>query len=306
MVPTSVRRQSAGGWRRNQVYWRLAYCRVASVSAAVVSATSASRRSSRSISGTPIARRMGASSGKSGRARRVCDLLLAIAHDDGGAPGDARIEPVARRRQDGRDDAHRVADAAGSRRLPIRKRPAGRSRHLQRAMDARRVLSVETCGGGWVGYRELGTSFDERQCPHGGADSGVDRRDGGDALDQRAQIQARSANQDRQPALGVCRRDHFARLRRPARGGIAGVGGVDMAEQPMRRARLLLCRGAGGDDAQVAIDLRAVGIDDDAPVALRQRQRQGRLAAGGRAGDDDEGRALVHRHTHSSGSAERG
>ena len=58
-----------------------------------------------------------------------------------------------------------------------------------------------------------------------------------------------------------------------------------MAVEPMRHARLLRRRRPRGDDAQIAIDLHGIGIDDDAAELLRQRERQRRLAAGGRPCD---------------------
>ena len=58
-----------------------------------------------------------------------------------------------------------------------------------------------------------------------------------------------------------------------------------MAVEPVRHPRLLCRRRPRRDDAQVAIDLHGIGIDDDAAGFLRQRQRQRRLAAGGRPCD---------------------
>jgi hypothetical protein len=50
-----------------------------------------------------------------------------------------------------------------------------------------------------------------------------------------------------------------------------------------------LCRGVGprGQDAQIAIDLQRVGIDDRAAIGRRQREREAGLAARRGAGDDD-------------------
>src|SRR5262245_33231253 len=60
-----------------------------------------------------------------------------------------------------------------------------------------------------------------------------------------------------------------------------------MAVEEMRYARLLLRSRTGGEDAQVAIDLHGIGIDDRAAERLRQRQGQRRLAARGRPCDQD-------------------
>ena len=40
-----------------------------------------------------------------------------------------------------------------------------------------------------------------------------------------------------------------------------------------------------GDDAQIAVDLHGIGIDDDTAAGERELQRQRRLPAGGRACD---------------------
>ena len=58
-----------------------------------------------------------------------------------------------------------------------------------------------------------------------------------------------------------------------------------MAIEPVRRAGLLLHRRPRRDDAEIAIDLHGIGVDDDAAGLLRQFERQGRLAAGGRPCD---------------------
>jgi hypothetical protein len=60
-----------------------------------------------------------------------------------------------------------------------------------------------------------------------------------------------------------------------------------MAIQPMRHAPLLLDARPRRDDAQVAIDLHRIGVDDDAAEFFRQRHRQRRFATGGWAGDED-------------------
>jgi len=58
-----------------------------------------------------------------------------------------------------------------------------------------------------------------------------------------------------------------------------------MAVQQMGDARLLRRRRTRRDDAQIAVDLHGIGIDDAAAKLLGQRQRQRRLAARGRPCD---------------------
>src|SRR5205823_3636599 len=53
----------------------------------------------------------------------------------------------------------------------------------------------------------------------------------------------------------------------------------------MRGARLLVCARPRGQDPQIAIDLHGIRVDDDAVELLRERRREARLAARGRACD---------------------
>ena len=76
---------------------------------------------------------------------------------------------------------------------------------------------------------------------------------------------------------------------RPVRGG-AGKGAVANAVKSVLRSLQLVTAGGSAEDAQVAIDLRAVGVDDDAPNLLSKRKRQRRLAASGWPGNDDKRR----------------
>jgi phosphoserine phosphatase len=76
------------------------------------------------------------------------------------------------------------------------------------------------------------------------------------------------------------------------RGG-AALGRVEKAVEPMRRPLLGRSLGARGQDAQIAVDLHAVGVDDGAAECVCQLQRQRRFAARGRAGDDQDGRLVA-------------
>ena len=58
----------------------------------------------------------------------------------------------------------------------------------------------------------------------------------------------------------------------------------------MRRARLGRRIGPGRQYLEVMIELLTIGVDDRAAVGLGQVKRQTGFAAGGRAGDDDDGR----------------
>ena len=82
------------------------------------------------------------------------------------------------------------------------------------------------------------------------------------------------------------------RLGAPAADGIV-FRRIDMAVKPMRHARFLLRRRPRGDDAQVAIDLHGIGVDDDAAALFGELKRQRRLAARGRTGNEDD-RGFAH------------
>lgn len=60
------------------------------------------------------------------------------------------------------------------------------------------------------------------------------------------------------------------------------------AVQDMRRSRTLRRTGLGRQDGKGIVGLHGVGIDHDPVAPFRECERQRRLAAGGRAGDDDD------------------
>jgi hypothetical protein len=69
----------------------------------------------------------------------------------------------------------------------------------------------------------------------------------------------------------------------------ASLGGVEIAVKPVRRPPDRRVIRAGRQDAQIAIGLQAVGIDDRASERRRQFERQRRFAARCRPGDQDDG-----------------
>src|SRR4051812_5678305 len=86
-------------------------------------------------------------------------------------------------------------------------------------------------------------------------------------------------------------------------GGRAGKCAVLDSEETMLGLPSVSIARRRAQHAQVAINLRAVGIDDHAPKLLSISKRQRRLAACGRAGDDDEWRTDGHCDADSSGKA---
>ena len=113
------------------------------------------------------------------------------------------------------------------------------------------------------------------------ADVGIDRRNAGDAGQQRLEIEPGAADEDRCLAGGRGLREHVLRVAKPVPDRMVH-GRVDMAVKPVRRALFFLRRRARGDDAQVAIDLHGIGVDHDAAKLSRRAQGQRGLAARGR------------------------
>jgi hypothetical protein len=110
----------------------------------------------------------------------------------------------------------------------------------------------------------------------------------GQAFTQRAQIKPGAADQDRQAARRQRCRDLGKRQFAP-RGRRSPLGSIEKTVEAMRRPRLLGWARSRGENAQVAIRLQRVGVDDRAAVVFGQRQREGRFPARGRPGDDDDG-----------------
>src|SRR6516165_9233121 len=66
--------------------------------------------------------------------------------------------------------------------------------------------------------------------------------------------------------------------------------GVDMTVEPVRYALFLVRRGPRGNDAQIAINLHGIRVDDDAAQLCRELERQSRLAARRRACNENDRR----------------
>ena len=163
--------------------------------------------------------------------------------------------------------------------LPVGERPPGALQHLERAHDALRV-----------GRHQARRHRRDRAAPGSraarapaccaasrapmGAHVGVDRRHRREALQQHLEIEPGAADDDGHAA-------RCSRARAIARGRIRGIApgriglaAADEAVERMRRPRLLLGRRPRREDAQLAIDLHAVGIDDDAAEPARPAAAQ--------------------------------
>ena len=200
-----------------------------------------------------------------------------------------------------------MTDAAMLLRAPFQRAAPGGPNNLQGALDPRRVGGVQRPRHAWVFGLQGSKSLRDRHGAHRSAYRGVDRRDRRDPVQQRAQIQAGPAHQNRQPVGCPGRLDFGQRVCGPARGG-AVFGAIQITEQPVRDIAALITRRLGAEHGQIAIDLRAVGIDDDRWHASCQGNRQRRLAAGRRTCDQRQRpfvirRIHVHRHADSSRNA---
>ena len=191
-----------------------------------------------------------------------------------------------------------VADAADSRPAanPQARRPVERTTSSARAM---RVVSA----GAQPRRRPPGPRRRAHACASDcrqGADclariGGIDLGHRRDPVEQGAEVEAGASDEDRCAARGVDLGDRCLGLARPGR-GIVLASAIDMAEQPMRRARLVLrAIGRAAEDAQIAIDLACIGIDDRAADPLGERERQRALAARGRPCDERQRRRAEDR-----------
>src|SRR3546814_16767074 len=102
-------------------------------------------------------------------------------------------------------------------------------------------------------------SLRNRKSADSRANVGVDRRNGGDAIQKGPDVQAGPADQDRQLAralsLAYCR----LRVRGPG-GRRAGLGTVAIALEEVGGAVYTFPRRAGGAAPQIALDLGAVRV----------------------------------------------
>ena len=157
--------------------------------------------------------------------------------------------------------------------VPVRsERPVASTTSSARVMRARSpgISRAAAAGSRRVEFSmQRRDAFARKPRAYLGADLRRDRRHGGEPARQRIEVEAGAADDDGgSPAsrVGERRRGFPA----PAPDRIV-LRRIDMAVEPVRRARFLVRRRPRGDDAQVAIDLHGIGIDDGAAVAFRER-----------------------------------
>jgi hypothetical protein len=178
--------------------------------------------------------------------------------------------------------------------------------HLQRALDALRVVGRQARGRGRVHARQRGVHrgpaflprLGVQLCPYGG----VGRGHVVQAMRQRLEIQHGAAHQQRQPPARADLADQAARIQHEF-GSAVGLPGVADVDQVVRDGGEFGCRGLGGADVHAAVHQRRIDADDLHVVALRDRQRGRRLAAGRGAGQADGATCSQVLHVSAGGCA---
>src|SRR5712675_31708 len=223
--------------------------------------------------------------------RQFADLIERPARQHSGETGvDAAVERGAIGRDEDPRRARGIDQGRQALGLPVGQRAAGRLDDLEGARDARAIVGVEPGGGSRIAAVELamqrGRPLAGEPLAHAGADVDRDRRHGRESRCQRLEIEPGAADEDRHLADAGDLGERLAGVRHILADRIIHRG-VHMAVEQMRHARLLGRAGARRDDREVAIDLHRIRVDDRAADPLGEPQRQRRLAARGRPGDED-------------------
>ena len=111
-------------------------------------------------------------------------------------------------------------------------------------------------------------------------------------FEQRLEIKPGAADDDGTSPLLASLYDGNVSIACEAARGI-GVAGRHEAVESMRNAGLLLRRRPRRENAQLAIDLHAVGVDDDAAGMLGNRDCKRGLPASGRARNQDGPQMMI-------------
>ncbi len=169
--------------------------------------------------------------------------------------------------------------------LPGRQRAAGRREDLQRPDQALAVARAQSLGGIGIVLRQPGM---EGRRLHG---IGLEayrlsdrigyRRHFGEALFERLEVKARTADHDRQATFLPNAVQRRCGVLAPAPDRIVG-GAVDMAIEQMGGPRRFAGVRAGAEHMEVAIDLHGIGVDDAAAESFGKGEGKSRLAACGR------------------------
>src|SRR5581483_5368907 len=111
-------------------------------------------------------------------------------------------------------------------------------------------------------------------------------RNGRESLEQRLEIESGATDQDRYPTLFSRFRDRGFRAFEPTADGEGFACRYD-AVQAMRSDRLVSFARPRRENAELAVKLHRIGVDDGAAETLGKSERRGGLAARGRPGDEN-------------------
>jgi hypothetical protein len=120
----------------------------------------------------------------------------------------------------------------------------------------------------------------------------VRRRRVEEGLAQRAQVEARAADEQRRAAARLYLFNHAQRVARPVGGRVAYFG-RDEVYEVMRHAAPLIEGNFRRRYLNLSVDLHGVAVDYLAARAKRERDAEVALARSGRADDGDEARPLA-------------
>jgi phosphoserine phosphatase len=180
--------------------------------------------------------------------------------------------------------------------LPRRERDAGRADNLIGPHETLPVSGKEALGTGGVEPRQpfpkLNTTQKPMKIESLLSDSIGDFRNRRQTSLQCTKVKTCATHENRQPPRSR-RRGDLVKCQHTPVGDRAAFGSIKKAIQPMRRSLFGVRVGTRRQQAEIAIDLPAVRIDDGSAEGLRQLERERRFAARGRTGDDEDGRLVA-------------
>lgn len=219
--------------------------------------------------------------------KKSLDLLDRSTLDHAGEPQVAPfVKPFTLGQEDQRKQFDCLANAAFAMSLPIGEGLTGRADHLQGSGDARGIGLIERGGSLRIFDQQRGVCVGDFESANLLAYCWIYRRHRSDAVEQCANIEPGSADEDWDCSFRMCRRDLASGVSGPVDSG-AGLGTVTDPEQAVFDPAHVLLSGTGAQYPEVAVYLRAVGIDYHAPLATPFELKcklygQIALAAGGR------------------------
>jgi phosphoserine phosphatase len=179
--------------------------------------------------------------------------------------------------------------------LPRRERDAGSTDDLVGAHQTLPVSGEEALGAGRVEVREPLAERYTAQAPmeiHGLVpDLFGNFGNRGQTLLEGTDVKAGAADENREPPRSRRHRD-FVKCQRSPVSDRTALGSIEKAVELMRSSLFGGRVGTRRQDAEIAIDLPAVGIYDGSVESLRQLKRERRFAARSRTGDHKDGRAV--------------